>query len=414
MRGNKKITGVCLGMGLLLLLTVSLLFSRFVLASKVVDLTIHNYRDYIGKGIPALVDFRCEGCGPPIEGYPAYEALAEVYSDDRNKITIAMEATPFVGGPVSKKLHLKLPSHTNLVWFSASGKEHEFLQGDRDLYSLIDFISEKKGISPSNAAESVCLEGINGEVAWKNLLSAQWMAPTLVSIITRTFRQCIRPRNLIGRRNETVSNVVKLDVSNFDQLIGKGRPALVIYKTTHGIRKGRCNSYHCAIAPVYEALADAFANASDELIIGEVTLDTFGGCIPPEFHVRGFPSLMWFDAAGRESIQHLDFDQTALAVNSEAGTPTLESTTKLKAWEYKGRRDIFLLIDILQAKTGIRAGPLPDLLRAEGLERWVPVPGRCHNLIAYDLDGYDVVDRAKCAEFYHDELGQRCLALKDE
>jgi len=141
-------------------------------------------------------------------------------------------------------------------------------------------------------------------------------------------------------------------------------------------------------------------------------LETFGDCIPSEINLRGFPSLMFFDAPGRESFQGLDSDQTSLAVDAYIGTSPLNSIRGYKFEEYMGKRDIFSLIDFIQEKTGVRAEALSDLLRPA---EWDPeLEQQCDSpiyTIYYSGARYDFVEHDRCVQWDRNEIGEWCTEI---
>jgi len=90
------------------------------------------------------------------------------------------------------------------------------------------------------------------------------------------------------------SNVLDLDPSNFDSLIGKGKPALVEFFAPWC---GHCKN----LAPIYEQLGEAFSHAKDKVIVAKVDADGAGKPLGQQYGVTGFPTLKWFDAQGAVS-----------------------------------------------------------------------------------------------------------------
>ncbi|BFZ59479.1 hypothetical protein YB2330_000489 [Saitoella coloradoensis] len=82
------------------------------------------------------------------------------------------------------------------------------------------------------------------------------------------------------------SNVVDLTPSNFDEIVGSGKPALVEF---YAPWCGHCKT----LAPVYEELADSF-KAQDKVIIAKVNADDHRS-LGSRYGVKGFPTLKIFD-----------------------------------------------------------------------------------------------------------------------
>ncbi|KAF8806958.1 disulfide isomerase [Phlegmacium glaucopus] len=112
----------------------------------------------------------------------------------------------------------------------------------------------------------------------------------------------------------SASNVIDLTPDNFDNVIGKGTPALVEFFAPWC---GHCKN----LAPIYEELADAFAHAKDKVIIAKVDADGEGKPLGKKYGVTGFPTLKWFDAQGNEEKYDIgrDLDTLANYVTEKSG-----------------------------------------------------------------------------------------------
>jgi protein disulfide-isomerase A6 len=104
----------------------------------------------------------------------------------------------------------------------------------------------------------------------------------------------------------SASNVIDLTPDNFDQVVGKGKPALVEFFAPWC---GHCKN----LAPVYEQLADAFVHAKDKVVIAKVDADGAGKPLGQKYGVTGFPTLKWFDADGKDEKYESGRDLDSLA-----------------------------------------------------------------------------------------------------
>ncbi|KAF4614116.1 hypothetical protein D9613_007821 [Agrocybe pediades] len=112
----------------------------------------------------------------------------------------------------------------------------------------------------------------------------------------------------------SASNVIDLDPSNFDSVVGKGKPALVEFFAPWC---GHCKN----LAPVYEQLADAFAHVKDKVVIAKVDADGEGKPLGKKYGVTGYPTLKWFDGEGNEEkyASARDLESLASFITSKTG-----------------------------------------------------------------------------------------------
>ncbi|WVO22327.1 protein disulfide-isomerase domain [Cryptococcus decagattii] len=111
----------------------------------------------------------------------------------------------------------------------------------------------------------------------------------------------------------SASNVVDLDTTNFDQIIGQDKGALVEFFAPWC---GHCKN----LAPTYERLADAFP--SNKVIIAKTDADGVGRELGSRFGVSGFPTLKWFPAGSLEPIPYSgarDLETLAAFVTKQSG-----------------------------------------------------------------------------------------------
>ncbi|KAH9887948.1 protein disulfide isomerase [Cubamyces lactineus] len=111
------------------------------------------------------------------------------------------------------------------------------------------------------------------------------------------------------------SNVLELTPDNFDEHIGKGKPALVEFFAPWC---GHCKN----LAPTYEQLADAFAHAKDKVIVAKVDADGAGKPLGQKYGVTGFPTLKWFGPEGGEPEKYeggRDLDALANFITTKSG-----------------------------------------------------------------------------------------------
>ncbi|KAI0280771.1 thioredoxin-like protein [Russula aff. rugulosa BPL654] len=192
------------------------------------------------------------------------------------------------------------------------------------------------------------------------------------------------------------SNVLDLDPSNFDSVIGQGKPGLVEFFAPWC---GHCKS----LAPIYEQLADAFTHAKDKVVVAKVDADGAGKPLGQKYGVTGFPTLKWFDAQGTVS-------------------------------DYEGGRDLDALAAFITTKSGIKSNikppppPATVILDAHTFDDVVynkdhdtivtftaPWCGHCKNLKPiYEQVAKDFLPETKCivANFDADAEPNRPIATK--
>jgi protein disulfide-isomerase A6 len=112
----------------------------------------------------------------------------------------------------------------------------------------------------------------------------------------------------------SASNVLDLDPSNFDDFVGKGKPALVEFFAPWC---GHCKN----LAPIYEQLADAFVHVKDKVVIAKVDADGEGKPLGKKYEVTGYPTLKWFNADGTEEkyTEGRDLDSLANFITKKTG-----------------------------------------------------------------------------------------------
>jgi len=111
------------------------------------------------------------------------------------------------------------------------------------------------------------------------------------------------------------SNVVDLNSDNFDSIVISGKPALVEF---YAPWCGHCKN----LAPIYEEVADAFANQKNKVIVAKIDADGVGREIGQKYGVTGFPTLKWFDGSDSEPTPYegqRDFDTLTQFIAEKSG-----------------------------------------------------------------------------------------------
>ncbi|CAG8602823.1 14158_t:CDS:10 [Rhizophagus irregularis] len=140
----------------------------------------------------------------------------------------------------------------------------------------------------------------------------------------------VRGRTQQNRCFASENNVLDLTPTNFDQLVGKDKFALVEFFAPWC---GHCKK----LAPVYEQLADSFSHAKDQVIIAKVDADNHKD-LGNRFGVGGYPTLKWFNKGvidnpdeydkGRDLESLISFVEEKTGVRSRVKKPT-SSVTEL-------------------------------------------------------------------------------------
>ncbi|GBB90229.1 hypothetical protein RclHR1_01710029 [Rhizophagus clarus] len=174
------------------------------------------------------------------------------------------------------------------------------------------------------------------------------------------------------------SNVLELTPSNFDEVIGKDKFALVEFFAPWC---GHCKN----LAPIYEQLADSFSHAKNQVIIAKVDADNHKD-LGSRFGISGFPTLKWFN-------------------KGEANNPD----------EYDKGRDLDSLISFVEEKGGVKSRvkkPVSSVMELTSknfdevalnpeknalVEFYAPWCGHCKNLApTYEKVAQDYAQESAC------------------
>lgn len=118
--------------------------------SAVLDLIPKNFDDVVLKsGKPTLVEFFAPWCGHCKKLAPVYEELAATFEFAKNKVQIAK-----VDADAEKDLGKRfgVGGFPTLKWFDGKSDTPIEYNGNRDLESLTEFITDKTGVRPKMRA----------------------------------------------------------------------------------------------------------------------------------------------------------------------------------------------------------------------------------------------------------------------
>jgi len=246
-----------------------LLYSTFVVASNVIDLTPANFDEVIlNSGKPALVEFFAPWCGHCKSLAPVYEQLADSFAS-QSKVIIAK-----VDADAHKDLGKRfgIQGFPTLKWFDGKSDTPEDYSSGRDLSSLTKFITEKASVRAK------------------------------------------APRG-------PASKVTVLTDSNFDTIANNGEKG--VFVKFYAPWCGHCKS----LAPIYEKVAQDFERDS-HVVVAEIDCDSPAGKQTAEkYGIQGFPTLKYFPAGA--SPEPIDYsggrtEEAIVAfINEHAGTHRL-------------------------------------------------------------------------------------------
>ena len=205
---------------------------------SVLDLTkTKDFDAAIGKARPALVEFFAPWCGHCKKLAPTYEELASAYEAKKSDVIIAK-----VDADANRELGQRfgVRGFPTLMWFKAHSLEPEIYSGPRDLKGMQKYIEE-----------------MSGQVG-----QAKKPAPTPPSAVTQ------------------------LSAANFQSIIND--PQKDAFVEFYAPWCGHCKN----LAPVWEKLAEAFANEPN-CIIAQMDADNNANKeLAQSYGVSGYPTLM--------------------------------------------------------------------------------------------------------------------------
>ncbi|OAL05298.1 disulfide isomerase [Phaeosphaeriaceae sp. SRC1lsM3a] len=211
-------------------------------AEAVLDLTPSNFGDVVLKsGKPALVEFFAPWCGHCKNLAPVYEELATVFQHVSDKVTVAK-----VDADQHKSLgkDYGVSGFPTLKWFDGKSNKPTDYSGGRDLESLSKFITEKTSLKPK----------VKGKLP---------------------------------------SQVVYLDDQSFKQKVGKDQDVLVAFTAPWC---GHCKT----LAPIWETLANTFANEPDVLIAKVDAEAENAKALAQDQGVQSYPTIKYFKKGSLE------------------------------------------------------------------------------------------------------------------
>ncbi|CAI5955835.1 unnamed protein product [Closterium sp. NIES-64] len=292
-----------------LLLSLSLLAA----ASHVVDLTPHNFADYVGGEKAVFVEFYAPWCGHCKKVAPEYERLAAAVKD------VAALTVGKVNCEEHKALCDKhsIRSFPTFRWFPAHQTTPENFKGRRDADDFINFINEKLGTR-------VSLPG-------------------------------------------AVSHVVALCTDNFNHAaLDDSLHALVMFYT-HGSRQSK------GLFPMYEKVAAAF-RAESSVVVGKVDV---GRCpeLKLKYSISMTPELIWFprhNKVGEVYRKARSVRDLVAFINQQAGTHrTIDGTLSPASGRLPALDDLAeeFMAAVGEARGAVRARAEAEAARMDEEER---------------------------------------------
>ncbi|RIA89439.1 protein disulfide-isomerase tigA precursor [Glomus cerebriforme] len=192
------------------------------------------------------------------------------------------------------------------------------------------------------------------------------------------------------------SNVIELTPTNFDQIVGKDKFALVEFFAPWC---GHCKN----LAPVYEQLADAFSYAKDQVVIAKIDADNHKD-LGSRFHISGFPTLKWFNKGVTDNPDEYDkgrdFESLVSFVEEKSGV-----TAKVKK--------AITTVTVLTTKNfnEIALNPEKNTL----VEFYAPWCGHCKNLApTYEKVAQNYAQESDCVVANIDATQNKDIAEKYE
>jgi len=229
--------------------------------ANTIDLTDDNFDSIIDGSKAAFVKFYAPWCGHCKKLAPDWDQLGSTFAKEKGVVIAKVDCDSHQEICGRFDVH----GYPTLKWFPKGSILPEEYEGGRDLEELTNFVSTKSGAK--------------------------------------------------GSVKKSVSSVVDLNPSNFDQVVKD--PTKDVLVEFYAPWCGHCKR----LAPEYEIVASAFASEPG-VVVAKVDCDTHKE-IASEYEISGFPTLKWFpkgDKAGVLYESGRDVESFVQYINDHSGT----------------------------------------------------------------------------------------------
>merc|ERR1712093_30661 len=281
----------------------------FAAASDVVVLDSDNFDEVVSENYFVFVEFYAPWCGHCKRLAPDYETLAtELKGEESPAVVAKVDATEATA--VASQYGVR--GYPTLIFFR-NGNQIKY-EGDRSVAAMKTFINKKSGPPTKHLTTKEDIENFVGVVAYVESFNADSGAAFIDAAIEDKYENYMKSEPIPENNDGPLTVLVG---KNFKQIVTESKDE--VFVEFYAPWCGHCKK----LAPVWEELAETFEDV-DHVKIAKI--DATNNNLPNDINVRGYPTLIWFNANG-EQVPYSGERDLKSSLTSLSPSPRRRSTS---------------------------------------------------------------------------------------